>query len=76
MADLAEFKMWISVMVDELVRSAVAKGAPTEPIFLAISAESLELAARIHINRGGCDSSFLGMARDVLAVVRVGAPLQ
>lgn len=74
--ELGEFKIMISYMIDEIIRDAVAHGATTEDIFHALGAEALELSARIHINHGGCDGNFLGMARDVLALVRLGAPSQ
>ena len=74
--ELGEFKIMIAYMIDELVRDAVAHGAATEDIFRALGVEALELSARIHINHGGCDGSFLGMARDVLEHVRLGALTQ
>lgn len=68
-----EFKVAIAALIDVLIRDAVECGHPTEAIFRALGAESLELAARIHIQHGGCDPSFLGMAQDLLGVVRTGA---
>lgn len=71
--ELTEFKMLTAAMIDTLVREAVERGLPTEPIFRALSAESLELAARIHVNNGGTETCFLGMAKDLLDHVRIGA---
>jgi hypothetical protein len=71
-----DFKLAIAAMVDILIRDAVERGHPTDGLFRRIGAESLELAARIHIQHGGCDPSFLGMAQDLLGVVRTGASEQ
>jgi len=70
---MLEFKLAIAAMVDILIRDAVAQGKSTDSILRRIGAESLELAARIHTQHGGCDHSFLGMAQDLLVVVRTGA---
>lgn len=72
-SEYGEFKLMIAALIDALIRDAVARGLPTEPIFRALSAESLELAARIHLQHGGSDICFLGMAQDLLDVVRTGA---
>jgi hypothetical protein len=72
--EFAEFKIWISMMIDELIKDAVARGMPTDSIFRAIGAESLELAARMHLQHGGGDARrFLGMAKDMFELVRTGA---
>ena len=66
----------IAAIIDMLVREAVERGQKTDAIFHAVAAESLELAARIHVQHGGCDVSFVGMAQDLLAAVRTGASEQ
>ena len=70
---MLEFKLAIAAMVDILIRDAVEHGHSTESVFHSIGAAALELAARIHVQHGGCDRSFLGMAKDLLVVVRTGA---
>ena len=70
---MLEFKLAIAAMVDILIRDAVAQGKSTDSILRRIGAVSLELAARIHTQHGGCDHSFLGMAQDLLVLVRTGA---
>ena len=70
---MLEFKLAIAAMVDILIRDAVAAGQSTDCVFRRIGAASLELAARIHVQHDGCDRSFLGMAKDLLVVVRTGA---
>jgi len=67
-----DFKMVIAALIDILIRDAVATGQPTEPIFRALGAESLELAARIHVQHGGCSRTFLGMAADLLERCNAG----
>lgn len=71
--EMGEFKIMLAAMIDTLVRDAIERGQPTEPIFRALGAESLELAARIHVNHGGTETCFLGMAKDLLDHVRIGA---
>lgn len=68
-----EFKIAIAALIDVLIRDAVERGQSSEPILRRIGAESLELAARIHVQHGGCDTSFLGMTRELLVAVRTGA---
>ena len=70
---MLEFKLAIAAMVEISIRDAVAQGKSTDSILRRIGAESLELAARIYTQHGGCDNSFLGMAQDLLVVVRTGA---
>ena len=70
------FKIMLAAMIDTMIRDAVERGQPTEPIFRALGAESLELAARIHVNHGGSETSFIGMAKDLLDHVRTGAQMQ
>ena len=71
-----ELKLMIAAVLDCLLRDAVERGQACEPIFARLGAESLELAARFHINSGGTDAAFLGMAQDLLTVVRAGASEQ
>lgn len=73
---LVDFKLAVSAVVDIAIRDAVAAGRSTDTVFRLLAAESLELAARIHVQHGGCDTSFLGMAQDLLVVVRTGAQEQ
>lgn len=68
-----EYKMAITALIDMLIREAIERDQSTDAILDRVGAESLELAARIHVQRGGCDTSFLGMAADLLEVVRTGA---
>lgn len=72
-SELTEFKLLTAAMIDTMIRDAVDNGQPVEPILRALGAESLELAARIHVNHGGTESCFLGMAKDLLDHVRTGA---
>ena len=73
---MTDYKTMIAHLIDALIRDAVEHGEPTEPIFRALGAESLELAARIHVNHGGSENTFIGMARDLLDHVRTGAQTQ
>ena len=74
--EMVEFKSAVAAMIDILIRDALNKGMPTDAVFLAIGAESLELAARIHVNHGGTDRRFIGMACDLLDAVRTGTAEQ
>jgi hypothetical protein len=73
---MLDFKLLVAAMIDVLIRDAIERGVSIDSIFQAIGAESLELAARIHLHHGGSDTCFLGMAQDLLAAVRTGAPDQ
>lgn len=68
-----QYKMLVAAVIDTLIRDATERGIPTDEIFKRLAAESLELAARVHINTGGCNSSFICMAADLLDHVRAGA---
>ena len=71
-----EYKMAIAALIDMLIREAIERDQSTDAILRSLGAESLELAARIHVQHGGCDRTFLGMAQDLLTAVRIGASEQ
>lgn len=68
-----DYKTVILSVMDVFIRDATARGISSDDLFKKLAVESLELAARVHVNFGGCDSSFLGMAADLLDHVRAGA---
>ena len=72
-SEIEDFKISVLTVIDQLIREAVQRGKPTEPIFIKLGAESLELAARIHMQFGGTDVAFIAMAQNLLDAMRAGA---
>lgn len=65
-----EFQHGVLTVLDLLIKNAVERGSPTDEIYRRVSAEALELAARLH---DGNDASFIHMAQRMLALVRTGS---
>jgi transcriptional regulator with XRE-family HTH domain len=68
--DLIAFKCIVAALIEMLIDAAKERGIAPEDICRLLSAESLELAARMHT---GSDASFVQMARRSLSLVRTGA---
>ena len=64
-----EFKDSFLTVLDLVIRGAVERGSPTEDLYRRLSAEALELSARMY---DGNDESFVHMAQRMLALVRTG----
>jgi hypothetical protein len=64
-----EFKDGVLTVLDLLIRNAVERGSPTDELYRRLSAEALELSARMY---DGNDESFLHMAQRMIALVRTG----
>ena len=70
---MEDYKVAILSVMDVFIRDAIQRGLSSDEIFKRLAAESLELAARVHVNAGGCDQSFIYMAASLLDHVRTGA---
>jgi len=75
-SDLVAFKCLVAALIDMVTEAAAERGVARDQIFRLLSAESLELAVRMHRENNGSDDSFVRMAKESLALVRTGARMQ
>lgn len=64
-----EFKDGLLTVLDLIIRDAVERGSQTDEVYRRLSAEALELSARMY---DGNDESFMHMAQRMIALVRTG----